>query len=343
MCGVPFHAADGYITRLIRQGFSVAICDQVEDPKTAKGLVKREVTRVVTPGTLTDAAYLDARAPALLAAVLPPGKGSTTWGLAWVELSTGDFAATEFDGESGAALLREELGVLAAARGAAARGRGSRPAAGRRHSPARRDAPRAVAVLARRGAARPDRAVADDRAGRVRPGRPSVCHRRRRRARPVPARHAEGRPDTRPQPRLSRDARRPDHRRHDAAPPRGPGLDRGRPPGVAARRARRDGHGDGRAPAARLAHEAAGRARRHPRPPRRRRGPRLQVDRARQPARHPRGGARRPAPRRPCGAGHRRAARPRRAGALAGRRAWPAPDARHAAGAAARAAVRRAR
>jgi DNA mismatch repair protein MutS len=113
MCGVPFHAADGYITRLIRQGFSVAICDQIEDPKTAKGLVKRAVTRVVTPGTLTDAAYLDARAPALLAAVLPPGKGSTTWGLAWVELSTGDFAATEFEGDAADALLREELGVLA--------------------------------------------------------------------------------------------------------------------------------------------------------------------------------------------------------------------------------------
>ncbi len=113
MCGVPFHAGDGYITRLIRQGFSVAICEQVEDPRTAKGLVKREVTRVVTPGTLTDAAYLDARAPALLAAVLPPARGSTTWGVAWVELSTGDFAATEFEGEGAATLLREELGVLA--------------------------------------------------------------------------------------------------------------------------------------------------------------------------------------------------------------------------------------
>ncbi len=113
MCGVPFHAADGYITRLVRQGFSVAICDQVEDPKTAKGLVRRAVTRVVTPGTLTDAAYLDARAPALLAAVVPPARGTTLWGVAWVELSTGDFAATEFEGEDAAALVREELGVLA--------------------------------------------------------------------------------------------------------------------------------------------------------------------------------------------------------------------------------------
>ena len=113
MCGVPFHAADGYITRLVRQGFSVAICDQVEDPRTAKGVVKREVTRVVTPGTLTDAAYLDARAPALLAAVLPAGKPGTPWGMAWVELSTGEFGATEIAGDDVAALVREELGVLA--------------------------------------------------------------------------------------------------------------------------------------------------------------------------------------------------------------------------------------
>ena len=114
MCGVPFHAADGYIMRLVRQGISVAICDQIEDPKSAKGLVKRAVTRVVTPGTLIDAAYLDARAPALLAAIVPPRKGVDVWGLAWVELSTGDFAATEFAGDTATALLRDELGVLSA-------------------------------------------------------------------------------------------------------------------------------------------------------------------------------------------------------------------------------------
>src|SRR5262245_40906809 len=61
MCGVPFHAADGYIARLVKKGFRVAICDQVEDPRKAKGLVKREVVRVVSPGTLTDSGYLDAR------------------------------------------------------------------------------------------------------------------------------------------------------------------------------------------------------------------------------------------------------------------------------------------
>src|SRR3989338_5250234 len=69
MCGVPFHAADGYIARLVRKGYRVAICEQVEDPKKAKGVVKREVVRVVSPGTLTDAAYLDEREPAFLMAV----------------------------------------------------------------------------------------------------------------------------------------------------------------------------------------------------------------------------------------------------------------------------------
>src|SRR5512135_2690122 len=68
MCGVPFHAADGYIARLVKKGFRVAICDQVEDPRKAKGLVRREIVRVVSPGTLTDANYLDAREPAFLMA-----------------------------------------------------------------------------------------------------------------------------------------------------------------------------------------------------------------------------------------------------------------------------------
>src|SRR5204862_8013332 len=105
MCGVPFHAVDGYIARLVRKGFRVAICDQVEDPRKAKGIVKREVVRVVSPGTLTDASYLDAREPAFIMAVAPapaahplhqaaPGsKGSIaqvgTVGVALLDLSTG--------------------------------------------------------------------------------------------------------------------------------------------------------------------------------------------------------------------------------------------------------------
>ena len=70
MCGVPFHAMDGYLAKLVRKGFRVAICEQVEDPKKAKGLVRREVVRVVSPGTLTDANYLDAREPAFLMAIV---------------------------------------------------------------------------------------------------------------------------------------------------------------------------------------------------------------------------------------------------------------------------------
>ena len=81
MCGVPYHAADGYLARLVRKGFRVAICEQVEDPKKAKGLVKREVVRVVSPGTLTDASYLEAREPAFLMAIVPGrrhGTGTST-------------------------------------------------------------------------------------------------------------------------------------------------------------------------------------------------------------------------------------------------------------------------
>src|SRR6185369_11693406 len=76
MCGVPFHAVDGYVARLVKKGFRVAICDQVEDPRKAKGIVRREVVRVVSPGTLTDAHYLDAREPAFLMAVAPAARGN---------------------------------------------------------------------------------------------------------------------------------------------------------------------------------------------------------------------------------------------------------------------------
>src|SRR5262245_18370468 len=76
MCGVPHHAADAYVTRLVKKGFRVAICEQTEDPKKAKGLVKREVVRVVSPGTLTDAGYLDAREPAYLMAIVRGRNGT---------------------------------------------------------------------------------------------------------------------------------------------------------------------------------------------------------------------------------------------------------------------------
>jgi DNA mismatch repair protein MutS len=111
MCGVPFHAADGYIARLVRKGFRVAVVEQVEDPKKAKGLVRREVVRVVSPGTLTDAGYLDAREPAFLLALAPahPGPGL---GAALLDLSTGEFTTAEYAGDDGVTALCDELAVL---------------------------------------------------------------------------------------------------------------------------------------------------------------------------------------------------------------------------------------
>src|ERR1700720_236814 len=103
MCGVPHHAVDSYLARLVKKGFRVAICDQVEDPRKAKGLVKREGVRVVSPGTLTDASYLDARAPAFLMAVSPGRKGSGVIGVALLDLSTGEFSAAEYPGADGPA------------------------------------------------------------------------------------------------------------------------------------------------------------------------------------------------------------------------------------------------
>ena len=96
MCGVPHHAADAYLNRLIKQGFRVAICDQVEDAKKAKGLVRRDVVRVVTPGTLTDVNYLDAREPAYVMALSSNQDASNSiTGIAIADLSTGEFRVTE--------------------------------------------------------------------------------------------------------------------------------------------------------------------------------------------------------------------------------------------------------
>jgi DNA mismatch repair protein MutS len=112
MCGVPFHAVDGYIARLVKKGYRVAVCDQVEDPRKAKGIVKREVTRVHSPGTFTDPAYLDAREPAFLAALAAPGGAAGAWGLAFLDVSTGEFAAAEWTGAGSADQVTAELAVL---------------------------------------------------------------------------------------------------------------------------------------------------------------------------------------------------------------------------------------
>lgn len=100
MCGVPVHAAEAYLSRLIRQGFRVAVCEQVEDPAEAKkrgskSVVKRDVVRVVTPGTITEDSLLDARRNNYLAALAQSGGSDGQLALAWLDLSTGEFGLTE--------------------------------------------------------------------------------------------------------------------------------------------------------------------------------------------------------------------------------------------------------
>jgi DNA mismatch repair protein MutS len=115
MCGVPFHAVDVYVGRLVKKGFRVAICDQVEDPRKAKGIVKREVVRVVSPGTLTDASYLEAREPAFLMCVAPDSRGGPspqTVGVALLDVSTGEFTAAEYVGHDGLQALADEVSTL---------------------------------------------------------------------------------------------------------------------------------------------------------------------------------------------------------------------------------------
>jgi DNA mismatch repair protein MutS len=108
MCGVPHHAAEGYISKLIRKGFKVAICEQVEDPRVAKKLVRREVTRVVTPGTAADSS-LSSEENNFLAAIAQNGERV---GFAALDLSTGEFRATEFQGEDAAKRIQEEIQQL---------------------------------------------------------------------------------------------------------------------------------------------------------------------------------------------------------------------------------------
>jgi DNA mismatch repair protein MutS len=110
MCGVPYHAAEGYIAKLLRRGFRVAICEQMEEPGAGKKIVRREVTRVLTPGTAVDPTH-EATQANLLCAVSAQGDAV---GLAWLDLSTGDFQATEFRGTGAASACAEELARLGA-------------------------------------------------------------------------------------------------------------------------------------------------------------------------------------------------------------------------------------
>jgi DNA mismatch repair protein MutS len=122
MCGVPYHSAGTYLQRLLRKGYRVALCEQMEDPKTAKTIVRREVTRVLTPGTAVDAA-LDASESQWLASISASGSSATAAvGVAALDLSTGDFRATEFSGGNAWALALDELARMRPAEVLYARG-----------------------------------------------------------------------------------------------------------------------------------------------------------------------------------------------------------------------------
>jgi DNA mismatch repair protein MutS len=108
MCGVPYHAAEGYISKLVRKGYKVAICDQVEDPKLTKKLVRREVTRVVTPGTAADS-QLGSEENNFLCSV---ARHANSLGFAALDLSTGEFRATEFTGADADRRVADELQTL---------------------------------------------------------------------------------------------------------------------------------------------------------------------------------------------------------------------------------------
>src|ERR1044071_6000189 len=106
MCGVPYHSATGYIAKLVRKGYRVAICEQLEAPGKGIKLVKREVVRVITPGTALDSQLLDGRENCYLAALTGSGAGMAA---AFIDVSTGEFLATEFPGEQAWTRLVQEI------------------------------------------------------------------------------------------------------------------------------------------------------------------------------------------------------------------------------------------
>ncbi|MFC1767595.1 DNA mismatch repair protein MutS, partial [Candidatus Margulisiibacteriota bacterium] len=106
MCGIPFHAADSYVSKLIGRGYKVAICEQVEDPKQAKGIVRREVIKVITPGTVLDTKMLEEKSNNYLAGV---SFDKDIIGFAYIDVSTGEFKATEIHGKDAFMRLKDEL------------------------------------------------------------------------------------------------------------------------------------------------------------------------------------------------------------------------------------------
>jgi DNA mismatch repair protein MutS len=108
MCGVPYHAAEGYIARLLRAGYKIAVCDQMEAPGPGKKLVRREVVRVITPGTASSVNVLEPKENSYLAAIFRPPVGSPI-GFAYADVTTGEFRAASFSGSDADEKLRDEL------------------------------------------------------------------------------------------------------------------------------------------------------------------------------------------------------------------------------------------
>lgn len=106
MCGVPYHAVEGYLAKLISKGYKVAICEQVEDPKAAKGIVRREVIRIITPGTVLESNMLQESNPNYLLAVY---LSNFSYGIAYTDISTGEFMTTEITGETGEQKFFDEV------------------------------------------------------------------------------------------------------------------------------------------------------------------------------------------------------------------------------------------
>ncbi len=108
LAGVPYHAADGYIAKLVGKGYKVAVCEQVGDPKTTKGIVKREISRIITPGTVIDSSMLPSAAAAYLMALCPDAKAHA-WGIAFLDITTGEFFVSLVDHDQNLQNLFSEI------------------------------------------------------------------------------------------------------------------------------------------------------------------------------------------------------------------------------------------
>ena len=109
LAGVPFHSADSYITKLVSKGYKVAICEQTEDPKMAKGIVKREVVKIITPGTVVDVEALDAKSNNYLMSIL---KIENKFGIAYIDITTGEFKVTEVEKDDDFVKLFNEINKI---------------------------------------------------------------------------------------------------------------------------------------------------------------------------------------------------------------------------------------